>query len=174
MTAFQWYFKPILLILLLHFFFYYSGNQNVFINVSIFISFSSHFSGRQGIVYSRCWSIGGSLWTITQKTHFPKEFLAKFGTYHDYSKILLLEKEKLKKILFSLQNRGETLISMSHYFDKTMTILTSHFLRFGALKLHGANFFFQACHKMRGGKHVKFALTHENWFLIPQGLPLIT
>ena len=36
--------------------------------------------------------------------------------------------------MFGLGNRGETLIFMSRLFDKTMTILISHFLRFGALK----------------------------------------
>ena len=33
-----------------------------------------------------------------------------------------------------LENRGETLIFMSRHLDETMTILISHFLRFGALK----------------------------------------
>ena len=28
---------------------------------------------------------GGSLLTVTQKTHFPKEFLIKLDTYQDYS-----------------------------------------------------------------------------------------
>ena len=37
--------------------------------------------------------------------------------------------------MFGLENRGETLIFMSHHFDQTMTILISHFLRFGALKI---------------------------------------
>ena len=36
--------------------------------------------------------------------------------------------------MFGLENRGETLIFMSRRFDETMTILISHFLRFGALK----------------------------------------
>ena len=38
---------------------------------------------------------GGSLWTLTQKTHFPKEFLTKLSIYKDYSKTLILTKEKL-------------------------------------------------------------------------------
>ena len=33
------------------------------------------------------------------------------------------------------ENRGETLIFMLRHFDETMTILISHFLRFGALKI---------------------------------------
>ena len=37
--------------------------------------------------------------------------------------------------MFGLENRGETLIFMSRHFDETMTILISHFLRFGALKI---------------------------------------
>ena len=39
-----------------------------------------------------------------------------------------------KKIMFRSENRGETLFFMSRHFDQTMTILISHFLRFGALK----------------------------------------
>ena len=37
--------------------------------------------------------------------------------------------------MFGLGNRGETLIFMSRHFDKTMTILISHFLHFGTLKI---------------------------------------
>ena len=33
-----------------------------------------------------------------------------------------------------LKNRDETLIFMWRHFDETMTILISHFLRFGAIK----------------------------------------
>ena len=36
--------------------------------------------------------------------------------------------------MFGLENRGETLIFMSRPFEETMSILISHFLRFGALK----------------------------------------
>ena len=43
--------------------------------------------------------------------------------------------------MFRLENRGETLISMSRHFDKTMTILISHFLRFGALKILTGDYF---------------------------------
>ena len=53
--------------------------------------------------------------------------------YHDYSKTLILTEEKLKNNV-RLENRDETLIFMSS-FDETMTILISHFLRFGALKI---------------------------------------
>ena len=34
--------------------------------------------------------------------------------------------------MFGLENIGETLIFRSHYFDEIMTILISHFLRFGS------------------------------------------
>ena len=37
--------------------------------------------------------------------------------------------------MFGLENRGETLNFMSRHFDETMTILISHFFRFGALKI---------------------------------------
>ena len=37
--------------------------------------------------------------------------------------------------MFGLENWGKTLLFMSHHFDKTMTILILHFLRFGALKI---------------------------------------
>ena len=43
--------------------------------------------------------------------------------------------------MFDLENRGETLIFMSSHFDKTMTILISHFLRFGALKILTGDYF---------------------------------
>ena len=39
------------------------------------------------------------------------------------------------------ENRGETLIFMSRHFDETMTILISHFLRFGALKILTIDYF---------------------------------
>ena len=45
------------------------------------------------------------------------------------------------KIMFGLENRGETLIFMLRHFDKTMTILISHFLRFGALKISTGDYF---------------------------------
>ena len=34
--------------------------------------------------------------------------------------------------MFSLENRDETLICMSHHFDETMTILISRFLHFNS------------------------------------------
>ena len=41
----------------------------------------------------------------------------------------------------SLENRGETLVLMSRHFDETITILISHFLRFGALKILTGDYF---------------------------------
>ena len=43
--------------------------------------------------------------------------------------------------MFGLENRGETLIFMSRHFDKSMTILISHFLRFCALKILTGDYF---------------------------------
>ena len=48
--------------------------------------------------WSRYWTLplvvqGGSLWTLTQKTHFPKK---NVGIYQGYSKTFILLKEKLK------------------------------------------------------------------------------
>ena len=44
--------------------------------------------------------------------------------------------------MFGLENRvGETFIFMSRHFDETMTILISHFLRFGALKILTGDYF---------------------------------
>ena len=43
--------------------------------------------------------------------------------------------------MFGLENRGETLIFMSHHFDKTMIILISHFLSFGALEILTGDYF---------------------------------
>ena len=43
--------------------------------------------------------------------------------------------------MFGLENRGETLILMSRHFDETMTILISHFLRFGELKILIGDYF---------------------------------
>ena len=43
--------------------------------------------------------------------------------------------------MFGLENRGETLIFMSRHFNETMTILISHFLRFGALKILTDDYF---------------------------------
>ena len=43
--------------------------------------------------------------------------------------------------MFGLENRDETLIFMSRHFDETMTILISHFLRFGALQILTGDYF---------------------------------
>ena len=43
--------------------------------------------------------------------------------------------------MFDLENRGETLIFMSRHFNETMTILISHFLRFGTLNILTGDYF---------------------------------
>ena len=43
--------------------------------------------------------------------------------------------------MLGLENRGKTLIFMLRHFDETMTILISHFLRFGALKRLTGDYF---------------------------------
>ena len=43
--------------------------------------------------------------------------------------------------MFGLENKSETLIFMSRHFDETMTILISHFLHFGALKILTGDYF---------------------------------
>ena len=43
--------------------------------------------------------------------------------------------------MFGLENRGKTFIFLSRHFDETMTILISHFLRFGALKRLTGDYF---------------------------------
>ena len=43
--------------------------------------------------------------------------------------------------MFGLEVRGKTLIFMSRHFDETMTILISHFLRFGALTILTGDYF---------------------------------
>ena len=93
--------------------------------------------------WSRYWALPlvVNLWTLTQKTHFPKEF---FDQTRYLSKLLyniIINERKTEKKLFGLEKRGETLIFLSRHFDETMIILISHFLRFGALKiLTGNNF----------------------------------
>ena len=67
-------------------------------------------------------------------------FLTKLGIYQDYFKTLILTQEKLKNNV-GLENRGETLIFMSRHFDEIMTILISHFPRFGALKILTGDYF---------------------------------
>ena len=43
--------------------------------------------------------------------------------------------------MFGLENRGETLIFMLCHLGKTMTILISHFLCFGTLKILTGDYF---------------------------------
>ena len=50
--------------------------------------------------------------------------------------------------MFGLENRGETLIFMLRHLDETMTILISHFLHFGALKILTGNYFVLRINKL--------------------------
>ena len=50
--------------------------------------------------------------------------------------------------MFGLENRGETLIFMLRHFGETMTILISHFLRFGALKTLTGDYFMLRINKI--------------------------
>ena len=50
--------------------------------------------------------------------------------------------------MFGLENRGETLIFVPRHFGKTMTILISHFLRFGALKILTGDYFMLRINKI--------------------------
>ena len=43
--------------------------------------------------------------------------------------------------MFGLENRSETLIFLSRHFGETVTILISHFLRFGTLKTLTGDYF---------------------------------
>ena len=58
--------------------------------------------------------------------------------------------------MFGLENRGETLIFMSSHFDKTMTILISHFLHFGALKKITGEYLVLRINKMIYSKQKKW------------------
>ena len=52
------------------------------------------------------------------------------------------ERKKLKNNAWLYRGKtAETIIFMSRHFDKTMTILILHFLRFGALKISTGDFF---------------------------------
>ena len=84
--------------------------------------------------WSRYWALplvgggGGVPMDPNSKTRFPKEFfLIKLSKCQDYSKTLIFKRKKNRKMMFGLENRGETLIFMSRHYDETMNILISHF-----------------------------------------------
>ena len=65
--------------------------------------------------------------------------------------------------MFSLENRGETLIFMSRYFNKAMTILISHFFRFDALKNQLVKYFVLRINKIiyskpKSGRFIHFSI----------------
>ena len=81
-------------------------------------------------------------------------FFTKLGIYQDYSKTLILAKEKLESNV-PFKNRGEALIFMLRHFDETMTILILHFLRFGALKILTGDYFVLRINKIIYSKQTK-------------------
>ena len=66
--------------------------------------------------------------------------------------------------MFGLGSRGETLIFMSCHFEETMTILISHFLRFGALKILTGDFFVLRINEMTYSKQKIGYLIHFSIF----------
>ena len=66
--------------------------------------------------------------------------------------------------MFGLENRGKTLIFMSHHFDKTMTILISHFLRFGVLKILTSDYFVLRINQIIYSKQKIGCFIHFNIF----------
>ena len=63
----------------------------------------------------------------SEKRISQRNVLTQIGTFQDYSKTLMLVKEKMKKIMMiGLGNRGHTLIFMFRHFDETMAILSLH------------------------------------------------
>ena len=57
--------------------------------------------------------------------------------------------------MFDLENRGQTLTFMLRHCDKTMAILISHFLRFGALRIVTGNYFVLRMNKIIYSKQKK-------------------
>ena len=67
--------------------------------------------------------------------------------------------------MFGLENRRETLIFMSRQFDQTMTILFSHFLRFGALKILTGDYFVLRINQIIYFKQKNWCFIHFSIFL---------
>ena len=79
---------------------------------------------------------------------FPEGFFStKIDIYQNTLK-KYYQGKKNSQIMFGLENRDETVIFMSRHFDQNMTILISHFLRFGALN----DFFTGDCFVIRINK----------------------
>ena len=72
--------------------------------------------------------------------------------------------------MFGLENRGETLIFMSRHFDEKMTILISHFLRFGALKISNGDYFMLRINKRIYSKQKSGCFIHFSIF--PSTFPI--
>ena len=63
-----------------------------------------------------------------------------------------------------MENRVETLIFMSRHFDKTMTILILHFLRFGALKILTGDYFELRINQIKNSKQKFRCFIHFSIF----------
>ena len=111
---------------------------------------------------------GGSLWTLTQKTHIPTEFfpgiffLTNFGIYQDYSKTLILTKEKLKNNVQFRKKRQNIDFHVVSFW--AMTILISHFLGFGALKISTGDYFVLRINQITYSKQKKWFFIHFSIF----------
>ena len=68
--------------------------------------------------------------------------------------------------MFGLDIRGETLIFMSGHFNETMTILISHFLRFGALKILTGDYF-----ELRINQIINSKLKKKKYFIHLSNFP---
>ena len=66
--------------------------------------------------------------------------------------------------MFGLENRGETLMFMSRHFDETMTILISHVLRFGALKILTGDYFVLRINQIIYSKQKNWCFIHFSIF----------
>ena len=66
--------------------------------------------------------------------------------------------------MFGFENKGETLIFMSHHFVETMTIMISHFLRFGALKILTGYYFVLRINKIKYSKQKIGCFIHFSIF----------
>ena len=74
--------------------------------------------------------------------------------------------------MFGLENGGETLIFKSFHFDETVTILISHFLCFGALKILTGDYFVLRINqiiysKQKIGCFIQFSIFHSTFFFFP-------
>ena len=67
--------------------------------------------------------------------------------------------------MFGLENSSETFIFMSRHFDQTMTILISHFLHAGALKILTGDYLVLRINKILYSKQKIGCFIHFSIFL---------